>query len=695
MPITQTGRLLQFSCTGLDPDALLIQSVNGIEGLSRLFDFTIELLLPQGSNPISAADILGKNATVTIQPLGTDDPRWINGIIASVQQNWTYTDFDVYTVRLVPALWRATLNIDCRCLQNMAPMDVIKHVLEPYSLSLSDKTTSSSPDGKPLTQSDYVTQYNESDFDFISRIAEQHGIFYWFDHSDSGKHSLTFANSRDGYAGDSFPVEFSSQESDQEVMYRPIVTDFRLTDVMIPGKHTRRDYEWRGHKVFEVSSINSTQPGPGGKNAFEHYTFPAAGAPQLKSLEKQLVSDAGADASLEGQRNATDVNSKLFHGASTSRALYPACTLSLDHPRSDWKTDFLITEIVHTAQQVPPYQSDASGMHGGYRNQFQAIESTRVYAPEAHTPRPRVPGLQSAIVVASAGEDMSVDKNGRVCVQFLWNRDAKADTLDNTWLRVAQQWAGSGWGTYFWPRKNDEVLVAFFNGDPDDPIIVGSAYNGVNVPKYGPADYSTRCGILTRSALNGSGANANELWFEDKKGSEEIHINAEKDMNTVVENCNTRTVGSNETIDVSGTRSVHVKKSQTTNIDEANTTVIGKDSNYTVGGTHKHKFSSDTHISYNGVLNEKVAGNYSLQAQMSLNQKIGEVFNVDAGQEVHLKGGTTVVIESGVGLTIKAGSNFITINPAGIQIQGTMVLINSGGAALPGSPVVVVDPQEP
>ncbi len=267
--VTQTGRLMQFSCVGLPADALLIQSVQGVEGISRLFDFTAQLLLPNDGPPVKPEDILGKNATITLQPLGTDDPRLINGIVGSVEQNWTYTNFDVYTVRLVPALWQATLGTDCRCLQNLKPMEVIQKVLEPYSLSIADKTNGSSPGGSPLTASDYVTQFNESDFDFISRIAEQHGIFYWFDHSTAGKHILTFANSRDGYAGDSFDVEYSSQEGDHEVFYRPIVTDFRLTDAMIAGKHLRRDYDWRGHKVFEVTSLNSTQPGPGGKNAFE------------------------------------------------------------------------------------------------------------------------------------------------------------------------------------------------------------------------------------------------------------------------------------------------------------------------------------------------------------------------------------------------------------------------------------------
>lgn len=693
--ITQTGRLLQFSCSGLAPDALLIQSVQGVEGISQLFDFTVELLLPQDGAKVTPEELIGKNATVTIQPLGTDKPRWINGLIASVEQNWTFTDFDVYTIHLVPALWQATLNTDCRCLQNLKPIEVIKKVLAPYSLSLKDKTTGASPDGQPFTASDYTTQYNESDFEFISRVAEQHGIFYWFDHSESGKHILTFADSRDGYATDTFPVKFVSGEGSHELLYRPIVSDFRLTDSMVPGQHARRDYDWRNHKPFVPTTLNSTRPGPGGKNAFETYTFPSAGSPQFKAMGKQLQPTAGAEASVEAQRNATDVASKMYRGSSTSRALYPASSLNLDHPRSDWAQKYLVTEVLHNAQQAPPYQSDNSGMDGGYENRFTAIEATRVFAPPLLTPQPQISGMQSAVVVVPAGEDLSVDKKGRVCVQFLWNRAAKPHTLDNTWLRVAQQWAGSGWGTYFWPRTGDEVLVAFFNGDPDDPVIMGSAYNGVNVPKYGPADYSTRSGILTRSSLKGTAANANELWFEDKMGSEEIRLHAERDMNHVVEQNHTRAVGANESIDVSGMRTVHVRKSQQSTVDETKTTIVGSDSEYTICGTHKQLIHSDTHMTFEGMRNEKVIGNVNLEVDESENHRIGQTLNVEAGMQVHLKAGTQVVIEAGVGLTIKAGANFITIDPSGIQIQGTMVRINSGGAPLPGTPLIPAITEKP
>jgi type VI secretion system secreted protein VgrG len=329
----------------------------------------------------------------------------------------------------------------------------------------------------------------------------------------------------------------------------------------------------------------------------------------------------------------------------------------------------------------------------------------------AKTVKPRIPGPQTAFVVTPSGEEIFLDKLGRVSVQFYWDRERAANTVDNTWVRVAQPWAGNGWGTYFWPRKGDEVVVNFIDGDPDKPVVVGSVYNAVNVPKYALPDNSTRTGILTRSSKGGTAANANELRFEDKEGSEEIYINAEKDMNTNVENANSRTVGADETISVQGNRKITVQKNQsigvtgnqsiavqgnqTESIKGNNVMGISGTSDATVTGKHRQLYSADAHITYGGDLNEKVAANYSLQTGSNVSQKTGSVFVIESGQEVHVKGGMTVTVEAGMEICLKGAGGFISIGPSGVTIQGTMVLINSGGAAGSGSPGTYVEPEQP
>jgi type VI secretion system secreted protein VgrG len=244
---------------------------------------------------------------------------------------------------------------------------------------------------------------------------------------------------------------------------------------------------------------------------------------------------------------------------------------------------------------------------------------------------------------------------------------------------VAQQWAGNGWGTYFWPRLNDEVIVEFLNGDPDNPVIVGSVYNGVNVPKYALPDHSTRSGILTRSSKGGGAANANELRFEDKTGSEQIFLNAEKDMDHRTENDNRRFVG--------GKDSLLVKGDQIEEVD-------GKVHRLTKGDSVE-QIQGNSDVEVKGNLTEKVDQNCTLNVGMSQSEKVGQNYSLDSGMEIYLKAGMSVVIEAGMELTLKAAGGFINIGPAGVAISGTMVMINSGGAAGSGSAGNVPSPKTP
>ena len=181
-------------------------------------------------------------------------------------------------------------------------------------------------------------------------------------------------------------------------------------------------------------------------------------------------------------------------------------------PRSAWNRKYLLTEVVHQASQVPSYRSDDAGPAAGYSNRFSAVSSDITFKPLATIRKPKIYGPQTAHVVGPSGDEIYVDKYGRVKVQFFWDRAGKyGDANDSTWVRVAQPWASNGWGVYFWPRVNDEVVVQFLNGDPDNPVVIGSLYNGTNMPPYTLPENGTRSGILTRSSKGGSAATSNEL----------------------------------------------------------------------------------------------------------------------------------------------------------------------------------------
>jgi type VI secretion system secreted protein VgrG len=677
---------MQFASV-LDRDILLIQTLEGIEGISRLFDFQIELLAESGTE-IDPVKLVGTKATIGVALLDSMETKYINGFIAAFEQTSGDDTFDSYQAHIVPSLWQLTLSTNCRVFQDKTPMDIIKAVIEPYKLSISDRTSSAAG------VLDYCTQYNESDFSFISRIAEQFGIFYWFEYTN-GDNTVVFGNSRDGYDADSQELDYAPQTSDHQELYQVVVSDIRATAVMVTGKHSYRDYDPHARAAFSGGPVDSAQAP--GKNAFERYEFPGAGTSSVKKLSKDSTrqKDSHNDDILAVQRDASDVAFNTFHGVSTSRSMFAGGSFSLNrHPRDAWNREYLLTEVAHHAVQTPAYTGNTTtGVP--YTVRFAAIEGDRLFRPVARTPKPRIAGPQSGIVVTPSGEDMYVDAQGRVCVQFFWDRTRKPNTIDNTWVRVAQPWAGSGWGTFFWPRKNDEVLIQFLNGDPDAPIVIGSLYNHVNMPKHALPDESTKTGILTRSVKGGTAANANELWFEDKKGSEQIYIHAEKDMTTSVEKANTRNVGTSETITVGASRSLTVDATQTTLIKKNHFTVVEADSNHTIKGNQKQKISGDTDITHDSKLTQKVSADYSMTIGGNRHEKVGSVYVVESGQEVHLKGGMTVVIESGMNLCLKGAGGFISIDPAGVTIQGTMVLINSGGSPVSGTSVSVTDPEDP
>ncbi len=312
--------------------------------------------------------------------------------------------------------------------------------------------------------------------------------------------------------------------------------------------------------------------------------------------------------------------------------------------------------------------------------------------------------MHTGIVVTPEGEDSFADRFGRVCVRFWWDRVRKDHEVDVTLLRVAQSWAGKGWGTYFWPRDGDEVLIDFIEGDPDQPIVVGSVYNGVNMPKYDPAGQYTLSGILTRSSNDGGAANANELRFEDLKGSEQIYMNAERnydlhvesdwhtlighDQHTKVGNDQFEEIGRHQFVTVHGAEARKIENISEINIEQGQTLRIGKDLEETINGRHAE--------SIGGAAEEVIGGNHVvvvgkdclLQVANNYVTQVDQTQSVEAGMNLYLKGGMNVVIEAGMNLCLSGPGGFITIGPAGIAIQGTLVMINSGGAPVPVEPVI-------
>ncbi|MET0645143.1 MAG: type VI secretion system tip protein TssI/VgrG [Pyrinomonadaceae bacterium] len=624
---TQSHRLISVH-TPLGEDVLLLQSFSGQEGVSELFRF--DLKMHSLNRSVSFDSVVGKPATVRVMLDGGEE-RFINGVVSSFSQAGTSGGLAHYHATLVPWFWLLTRTSDCRIFQQMPVPDIIEKIFQErsfkdYSLRLHGS----------FQPREYCVQYRETTFNFVSRLMQEEGIFYFFEHTKD-KHTLVLANS---------PNEFKPCPNQTAARYEAalgvgrnedVVSEWSFGQEVRPGKYTASDFN------FETPMLDLTAQVTGrDEREYEIYDYPGEYA--TKDEGEQLV----------GVRMQEEDSPRLAAaGTGTCRAFTPGYRFDLkEHYRRDANKAYAILSVFHSVEHGMNFRSgsDASDEFA-YLNHFQCVPHPTPFRPPRTAPVPVVHGTQTAIVVGPAGEEIYTDKYGRVKVQFHWDREGKYDEKSSCWVRVSQNWAGKRWGAMFIPRVGQEVIVDFIEGDPDRPIITGRVYNAALMPPYALPGEKTKSTIKTNSSKGGGGFN--EIRFEDKKGSEQIFVHAERDEHVRIKNDRVEWVGNDSHL--------MVKHDQLESVD------------------------GDKHLAVKGDQNEKVDGGYSLKVGQDTQTKTGMKFAVDAGQEVHLKAGMNVVIEAGMSITLKAGGGFVVVGPAGVTISGNPVLINSGGAAGAGS----------
>jgi type VI secretion system secreted protein VgrG len=683
---------------------LLPERLTGAEGISELFDYQLELLADT-STSVNAKDIVGQKVCVAIQADDSGTERYINGIVASFEMTGGDVEFNTYRAHIVPNLWVLTRNVNTRVFQGQTVIDVIQAVLSPYNISPSLLTSAT------YTPMEYCTQYRETDFDFISRLMEQHGILYFFAHT-AEDHTFTLQDVSvklsDCAIQDTF--RYAPQDNDAEGYYDFIISQFIARSTLVSGKHTTWDYSFIRNKT--VLATSATTSGPLGANNNEQYDYVDSAAAYLKKDGSDPTITDLNTFFMNIRRDAADAETQVAEGTSNAIPLQTGYTFTIsDYPQSALNVKYLLIHIEHDVHQIPTYRTGKKSEKTPYSNSFRAVPTTVVYRPPIKTEKPVVSGMHTGFVVVNSGEDSYMDKYGRVNVQFWWDRLRKANTPDNTLLRVAQSWAGKGWGTYFWPRLGDEVLIDFMEGDPDQPIVVGSVYNGINMPKYDPAGQYTLSGILTRSSKGGAAANANELRFEDLSGKEQIFMNAEKDYDlhvehdwhTLVGNEQHTKITTNRFDEVDGDSHLLIKGKQLDEVDgDAHLNIKGKnivsvsgDRENAIGGNLKESIGANSHISVGSNLNEQVGSSYSLTVGQNQVISAGQNFDVTANMGLCLTVGPNTIVMSPEGIGLNGAGGFISIGPAGVTISGTLVMINSGGAPVSGSPGSAQSPQSP
>ncbi|MGB7210442.1 MAG: type VI secretion system tip protein TssI/VgrG [Pyrinomonadaceae bacterium] len=670
MATTQDERSLQLT-TPLAKDYLLIKRLRCREGLNQLFRIEVEMLHEEEvdgfeptaidpkkliGNPMIVAAIQGQTSETKIE-------RYFHGICINFTQGSRNARFSKYRAELVPQVWMLTQVSQSRIFQNKSVPDILREVLNGFEFGVEIQGT--------FEPRNYCVQYRESDWDFASRMMEEEGIYYYFEHT-SNNHRLILANTPASHrpCPSLSNVTFALERSEFKDTWIPAIHSWRVDNKMRTGKYELRDFNFQ-LPTKSLEAKHTSVFDVGGNKRLEHYDWPGGYAKRFDGIDQGGGEQPGELNKVFDDRERTvhirqeeiDVAYRNIYGTADCCSLTAGYKFELkDHPTGENNINHVLVNVQHEAVQSPSYVSD-DAVSNAYMVNFVCIPHGGGHAkfrPLRKTPKPLVLGSQTAFVVGPAGEEIFTDKYGRVKVHFHWDRSRDMDSRSSCWLRVAQIWAGNSWGSMFIPRVGMEVLVNFLEGDPDQPIIAGCVYNPENMPPYTLPDNKTRSTIKSDSSKGGGGFN--EIRFEDKKGSEQIFIHAEKDLDIRVK---------------------HDRKE-----------IVQNDRHLIVQNNQFSEGKGDSHSKLTGDKNEEIGGSASLDVKGDIDVKAAGSVAVCAGTEIHIKAGVKVIIEAPQ-VSLKGAGGFVDVGPAGVTIQGTMVLINSGGAAGSGSGCSTTAPTAP
>jgi type VI secretion system secreted protein VgrG len=638
LPI-QANREVAVS-SALGGDVLLFKRMQCSEALGRLPEFRIELASQRSD--IKIADVLGTSMTVSLD-LPQGGKRHFNGIVTRFSYQGWRDGKPAYLAIVHPTLWLLTRATNCRIFQEKSALDIVKAVTGAYgvAIELDEGMLSAVPAAR-----EYCVQYRESDFNFVCRLLEEEGIYFYFTHAE-GKHTMVLADGYgahdtvDGYGTVVFRDEDAGHDPLEEAVTRLIPGGEIQPSVMVLNDF---DFEKASSSASGGLLVKSQLAAPFSQPSYEHYDYP--GRYQVTGTGNGFA--RARMETLHGQ-------GELIEAVGSARGLATGALFTLsEHPRADENRAFLITSA-ETDITGNEYRSE--GAHAGidFQCRFQAIGKEHSYRPPATARKPFVQGPQTAMVVGKAGEEIWTDKYGRIKVQFHWDRDGKSDEASSCWVRVQQGWAGKGWGMMFVPRIGMEVVVSFLEGDPDRPLVTGCVYNSDSMPPYTlPAD-QTKSTIKSNTSKGGNGFN--EIRFEDKKDSEEIFVQAEKDFNRVVKNNDTLKVGFEK----------KDKGDQTIQIANDQTIAVGNNLSTTVKNDETRKVDNNQSV--------KVGNKIVIEANTSIELKVGGSSVKIEAAKITIKS-PEIAVQSDANTEIKAGAMMQVKSGAVMTIEGALVKIN-------------------
>ena len=587
--------------------------------------FLIQLDLSSKTLKGDPTSMLGSSVTVTLSDAQHQNKRYFNGILARVGYAGLIAGTYRYHIELRPWIWLLSRVHDCKIFQKKSVWDIITSVFRDATFSAFEDKRQNQAGSTVL---EYCVQYRESSFDFVTRLMEQHGIYYFSKHSD-GENKLILADDPGSHTAVAAKIPFYAMQTEQRAV-QDHIEEWRADTLLQPGAYTYRDYNFTTPSADLTAK--SLHAGEHPYGSYEIYDYPG---PYETAADGQKLADI----------RMQDITARIqvFHGKTNARSIGAGVKFTLDKfIDATLNKEYLVTHAT-TSVTMAVGNSDTRGNQvDSYRTEFEAIVGTTPFRLDQRTKRPMIRGPQTAKVVGESGEEITTDKHGRIKVKFYWDRASGEDENSSCWIRVAQSSGGAGWGSSFIPRHGMEVVVEFLEGNPDRPLVTGVVYNATQTKPYELPANKTRTVIKSNSSKGGGGSN--ELRFEDKKGEEEVFFHAQFDYNKVVLNNETHTITKDSTSTVKeGNRAITVTQ--------------GNDSKTVSAGNHKMDVS---------------AGKSDVTAAQSITMTVGgNSIKIDTSSITMTVGGTSV----------KMDASSMTLSST--QISGTA----SGPMALKGATI--------
>ncbi|EEL2076574.1 type VI secretion system tip protein VgrG [Salmonella enterica] len=546
------------SGSAVPPGALLFASLDGGETLSELFSYVVQLKTPDTLNlgyvspaaNLPLKPMVGKDLCVNIE-LDGGGKRHISGLVTAARVVGHEGRSVTYELRMEPWVKLLTHTSDYKAFQNKTVVDILDEVLAEYPYPVEKRLVESYP------VRTWQVQYGETDFDFLQRLMQEWGIYWWFEHSEDS-HTLVLADAISAHKAcpDSPLVEWHQEglKLDKEFIHTITANESLRT-----GQWVLDDFDFTKPRSLLANTV--ANPRETGHATYEHYEWPGD---YFDKSEGEMLTRIR----MEAQRSP---GSRVLGGGNI-RTLMTGYTFTLEnYPTAEVNQEYLLMQTLLFVQDNA--QHSGQDQHFTFSTRFELHPTREVFRPQRTVSKPHTKGPQSAIVTGPAGQEIWTDQYGRVKVQFGWDRYGKMDENSSCWIRVSYPWAGKGFGMIQIPRIGQEVLVDFKNGDPDLPIIVGRTYNQDTMPPWGLPGMASQSGIFSHS-LYGGPTNGNMLRFDDKTGAEEVKFHAEKDLNTTVKN--------NETHTVMVDRTKTIIKNETNSIGEDRNTTVTKNDGLSV-----------------------------------------------------------------------------------------------------------------